>query len=313
MMRMSTGTGLRAADAVDHALLDGAQELGLQAHVHLGDLVEQQRAAGRLLELADAAGDRAGEGALLVAEQLGFEQVLRDRRAVDRDERRRARGSSGVDVAREHLLAGAGLAGDQHRGVARRDLLGELDHVRHRLVAIDQLAGVVGDGREHRRDQLRIGRQRDVFLGAGVDGGDRGARVVARCRRRRSARGCARPRAAAPGRGCRARRRPSAGRRRGRSAARRAPARCVSAWVTLAPLSIAILVAVVSWPLQGSDDQEAHGSAPCFRLSRMRASGDGGSGAAHQLRSALMISVMVTPSLSSTSTTSPRATRRLLT
>jgi hypothetical protein len=35
----------RAADAVDHALLDGAQQLGLQAHVHLGDFVEQQRAA----------------------------------------------------------------------------------------------------------------------------------------------------------------------------------------------------------------------------------------------------------------------------
>ena len=68
-----------AADAVDHALLDGAQQLGLQPHVHLGDFVEQQRAAVRLLELADAARDRAGEGALLVAEQLGFEQVLRDR------------------------------------------------------------------------------------------------------------------------------------------------------------------------------------------------------------------------------------------
>ncbi len=63
---------LGAADAVDHALLDGAQELGLQPHVHLGDFVEQQRAAGRLLELADAARDRAGEGALLVAEQLGL-------------------------------------------------------------------------------------------------------------------------------------------------------------------------------------------------------------------------------------------------
>ena len=83
MMRMSTGTGLRAADAVDHALLDRAQQLGLQPHVHLGDFVEQQRAAGRLLELADAARHRAGEGALLVAEQLGFQQVLRDRRAVD--------------------------------------------------------------------------------------------------------------------------------------------------------------------------------------------------------------------------------------
>jgi hypothetical protein len=38
---------LGAADAVDHALLDGAQQLGLQPHVHLGDFVEQQRAAGR--------------------------------------------------------------------------------------------------------------------------------------------------------------------------------------------------------------------------------------------------------------------------
>jgi hypothetical protein len=57
MMRMSTGTGLRAADAVDLAFLDGAQQLGLQAHIHLGDFVEQQRAAVGFLELADAAGD----------------------------------------------------------------------------------------------------------------------------------------------------------------------------------------------------------------------------------------------------------------
>ena len=106
-------------------------------------------------------------------------RLLRDRRAIDRDERLARAVRAAVDVTRDHLLAGAGLAGDQHRGVARRDLLGELDHVRHRLVAIDQLAGVVGDGGEHRRDQLGIGRQRDVFLGAGVDGGDRRARVVA--------------------------------------------------------------------------------------------------------------------------------------
>ena len=89
-----------------------------------------------------------------------------------------ARLRAGVDVARQHLLAGAGFAGDQHRGVGGGDLLRELDHLRHRLVAIDQFAGVVGDGGEHGRDQLRIGRQRDVFLGAGVDRGDRGAGVV---------------------------------------------------------------------------------------------------------------------------------------
>ena len=49
---------LRAADPVDHPLLQGAQQLGLQPDVHLGDLVEQQRAAMGLLELADAPRDR---------------------------------------------------------------------------------------------------------------------------------------------------------------------------------------------------------------------------------------------------------------
>ena len=83
-----------------------------------------------------------------------------------------------MHVARQHLLAGAAFAGDQHRGVGGGDLLGELDHLRHRVVAIDHFAVVVGDGREHRRDQLGVGRQRDVFLGAGVDGVDRGARVI---------------------------------------------------------------------------------------------------------------------------------------
>ncbi len=83
MMRMSTLTGCGAADAVDLALLDRAQQLGLQPRIHLADFVEQQRAAVGLLELADAPRDGAGEGALLVAEQFGFQQVLGDRRAVD--------------------------------------------------------------------------------------------------------------------------------------------------------------------------------------------------------------------------------------
>ena len=61
---------LGAADAVDLALLDGAQQFGLQARIHLADFVEQQRAAIGFLELADAARDGAGERALLVAEQF---------------------------------------------------------------------------------------------------------------------------------------------------------------------------------------------------------------------------------------------------
>ena len=109
MMRMSTGTGRVPPTPVDHALLDGAQQLRLQPHVHLGDFVEQQRAAVGLLELADAARDRAGEGALLVAEQFGFQQVLRDRRAIDADERLLGAARAGVHVARQHFLAGAAI------------------------------------------------------------------------------------------------------------------------------------------------------------------------------------------------------------
>ena len=61
---------LRAADAVDLAFLDGAQQLGLKPDIHFRYLVQQQRAAVGFLELADAARDGAGERALLVAEQF---------------------------------------------------------------------------------------------------------------------------------------------------------------------------------------------------------------------------------------------------
>src|SRR3546814_14665630 len=54
--------------------------------MHFGDFVEQQGAAVGLLELADAARHRSGEGALFVAEQLGLQQALGDRRAVYGDE-----------------------------------------------------------------------------------------------------------------------------------------------------------------------------------------------------------------------------------
>ena len=66
----------------------------------------------------------AGEGAALVAEQLRLEQLLRDRRAVDRHERHRAPRARGVERARDQLLARAVLALDQH---ARRRRPGELD------------------------------------------------------------------------------------------------------------------------------------------------------------------------------------------
>ena len=67
--------------------LQHAQQLDLQLQRHLGDLVEEQRAAVRALEEALVLAVGAGEAALLVAEQLALDQVRRDRAAVDRQER----------------------------------------------------------------------------------------------------------------------------------------------------------------------------------------------------------------------------------
>jgi len=103
---MSFGSPRRA----HRLLLQDAQELDLEVYRQLADLVEEEGAARRLLEEAAPVRVGVGEGALLVPEELGFEQVLGDGAAVDRDERtglaRRAR----VDGAGDELLARAALA-----------------------------------------------------------------------------------------------------------------------------------------------------------------------------------------------------------
>ena len=77
MMRTSERKGRVAADAVELAVLEHAQQLHLRGGRHVADLVEEQRAAVGLLEAAGALAIGAGEGAALVTEQLGLEQRLR--------------------------------------------------------------------------------------------------------------------------------------------------------------------------------------------------------------------------------------------
>src|SRR3990167_2527844 len=88
-------------------LLQHAQQLGLQALRHFGNFIEQNGAALGQLELARRAGDGTSEGALLMAEQRGFEHVVGNRRAVDRDEGLRRSWRLLVNETRQHLLAGA--------------------------------------------------------------------------------------------------------------------------------------------------------------------------------------------------------------
>ena len=87
MTRTSTWIGVVRPEGLEDAVLEHAEELHLRGDGHLRDLVEEERAAVRGLESAVALLGGAGERALLVAEELGLEEGLGERGAVDGDER----------------------------------------------------------------------------------------------------------------------------------------------------------------------------------------------------------------------------------
>ena len=130
------------ADALELALLQDAQELDLHVHRDVAALVEEERAAVGELEAPGPPRHRAGEGALLVPEQLRLEHAGRQRGAVHAHERLLLARRVDVDGVGDQLLAGAGLAAQQHRRVRRRHLLHLLEHLAQRRRVADDLAEV---------------------------------------------------------------------------------------------------------------------------------------------------------------------------
>jgi len=116
-----------ASDRPHHAGLEEAQQAHLRGLGQVADLVEEQRAAVGRGDDAQARAVGAGESALLVAEQLGVDQVVGQAAAVDRVQRELAARARAMDVMRHQLLAGAALAVDEHRLVELGDIarLGE--------------------------------------------------------------------------------------------------------------------------------------------------------------------------------------------
>ena len=77
----------RAPEALELLLLKDPEELRLQLHGNLSDLVEEEGPAVGHFEPADLLSDRAGEGTALVTEELALEETRRNRGAVQLDER----------------------------------------------------------------------------------------------------------------------------------------------------------------------------------------------------------------------------------
>src|SRR5437660_10816923 len=93
----------------------------------------------RLLEFTRAAGDGAGERPALIAEQLAFQEAVRERRAVHRHERPMRTRATSMDVPRQDFLAGATLSLDQNRGLTDGDSFEGMEDPQHRGIVGDEL------------------------------------------------------------------------------------------------------------------------------------------------------------------------------
>src|SRR4029077_11327544 len=92
------------------------------------------------------------ERALLVPEDLAFEERLGNRGAVDRNERKSGARAELMNRLRDELLAGPRLARDEHRRARRRRLLDDLVDLPH--------LGAVADERAERTMLAQLAPQR---------------------------------------------------------------------------------------------------------------------------------------------------------
>src|SRR5438105_10774541 len=87
------------------------------------------------------------ERALAVAEELVFEQVVRDGGAVDGQEAGVRVRAEAVDGPGDQLLAGAAGAGDEDRRARCSDLADQLEDLLHGRPAADDVVRVVAPGK----------------------------------------------------------------------------------------------------------------------------------------------------------------------
>jgi len=102
----------------------------------------------------------AGEAAAVVAEHLALDEIRGDRAAVDREERAAPAQAQIVDRLCGQLLAGAGFAGQQHRGLGARDAADRVVDGLHRRRAAEHATEAA--------EPLQLGTQlRDFFMQRG--------------------------------------------------------------------------------------------------------------------------------------------------
>ena len=140
------GDFLLRTNRPDTPLLQHPQQLGLGGQRQFGNFVEKQRTAPGVVEQALAVLLGAGIGPLDVAEQFRLDQLGRNGGAIDRHERAVRPFAHAMQGTRGDLLAGAGLATEQHGGRRWRDALEPLADLDHQFRLANHALDIGGMG-----------------------------------------------------------------------------------------------------------------------------------------------------------------------
>src|SRR5581483_11476738 len=108
--------GLIAAQPLELALLQNAQQLDLYRSRYISDLIQKNGPSIGLLELAKFGDISASERPFFVSEQLALHEILRESGAVDLHERVIGARRMMMDGAGDHILSDAAFAAQQHGG-----------------------------------------------------------------------------------------------------------------------------------------------------------------------------------------------------
>jgi hypothetical protein len=119
------------ADALNFAILNHTQELGLHLQRSFAHFIEKHSTAVGVFEEAGASIRGAGECAPDVTKELAFKKRVNERRAVADGETLLADWAHVVQGTSDELLARTGGAGDENVRVVTRDLFCEVKNFKH--------------------------------------------------------------------------------------------------------------------------------------------------------------------------------------
>src|SRR5688572_19618054 len=108
--------------------LENPEQLALEWQRKVAHLVEEHRPTVRQLEQADLTRACPRERSLLMPEELGLGERLRNRGAIQRNERLSSARRTTVELACDQLLARSRLADDEHGHIGGGDPVDQLQH-----------------------------------------------------------------------------------------------------------------------------------------------------------------------------------------